>query len=207
MSLSGSRVLLAIAAATLVTITAALPAKATIKQRVCWPGFTVPAVTIPAVTIPAVTIPAVTIPAVTIPGSSFAGHRYPPQHYPAQHYPAQHYPAQHYPAQHYPAQHYPATCFNSSAAFAPSRTTVRVRNYNSIDPSFSPGLSSSYWRSSGRAVSYPNVYAAGYGELNDAGFPKNQYVRPYIRRDGTFVNGYWRNSPTDGQPTCQIIRC
>ena len=24
---------------------------------------------------------------------------------------------------------------------------------------------------------------------------------------GAFVSGYWRNSPTDGLPTCRIIRC
>jgi hypothetical protein len=176
-------------------------------RRVCWPGFTIPAATIPAVTIPAVTIPAVTIPAVTIPGFWFAGHWYPAQHYRAQHYPAQHYPAQHYPAQHYPAQHYAATCFNSPTALAPSQTTVRVRTYSATDRSFSPHLSSAYWGSVGRTVSYPNVYASGYGQLNGAGFPKNQYVRSYLRRDGTFVNGYWRNSPTDGLPTCRIIRC
>lgn len=46
-----------------------------------------------------------------------------------------------------------------------------------------------------------------YGQLNGAGFPKTQYVRPYVRRDGTFVQGYWRNSPRDGLSTCRIIRC
>jgi hypothetical protein len=59
----------------------------------------------------------------------------------------------------------------------------------------------------GRTVSYPKVHASGYGQLNGAGFRKNQYVRSYLRRDGTFVNGYWRNSPTDGLPTCRIIHC
>jgi hypothetical protein len=186
-------------------------------RRVCWPGFTIPAVTIravtiPAVTIPAITIPAITIPAVTIPAACFAGHCYPAQHYPAQHYAAQHYAAQHYPAQHYAAQHYaaqnyPATCFNSPAALAPSETTVRVRNYQSLDTYYSSGLTTRYWQTAGPTVSYPNVYASGYGQLNRAGFPKNQYVRSYLRRDGTFVQGYWRNSPTDGLPTCHIIRC
>lgn len=51
------------------------------------------------------------------------------------------------------------------------------------------------------------VCARRYGGFNEAGFPKNQYVRPYLRRDGTFVHGYWRNSPSDGLPTCRIIRC
>jgi hypothetical protein len=49
--------------------------------------------------------------------------------------------------------------------------------------------------------------AAGFGELNAAGFPKNQYVRSYVRRDGTFVHSYWRNSPSDGLPTCRVISC
>jgi hypothetical protein len=190
---------------------------ASTARRVCWPGFTIPAVaipavTIPAVTIPAVTIPAVTIPAVTIPRTCFGGTCYPAQHYPAQHYPAQHYPAQHYPAQHYaaqylPAQHVKGACFDSAIAPAPVQTTVRVRAYGAIDRTYSPQLSTDYWASAGPTVSYPDVYAPGFGELNAAGFPKNQYVRPYFRRDGTYVGGYWRNSPTDGLPTCKIITC
>jgi hypothetical protein len=202
-----SRFALLIAAAVMIAVTAVLSAEASATRRVCWPGFSIPALTIPAVTIPAVTIPAVTIPAVTIPGFWFAGHWYAAQHYAAQHYPAQRYPAQHYRAQHYPAQHYGATCFSSSTALAPSQTTVRVRNYRATDRRFSPHLSSLYWQRAGLTVSYPNVFAPGYGQLNGAGFPKNQYVRSYLRRDGTFVNAYWRNSPTDGLPTCRIIRC
>jgi hypothetical protein len=167
------------------------------QSRFCWPGFTIPAVTIPAVTIPAVTIPAVDIPRTCFDGTC----------YPAQHYPAQHYPAQHYPAQHYPAQHYPATCLDAPAAFSPGRTTVRVRNYQAIDRSYSPALSTAYWNKTGPSASYPNITAPGFGELNAAGFPKNQYVRPYVRRDGTLVNGYWRNSPSDGLPTCRVIKC
>jgi hypothetical protein len=176
-------------------------------HRVCWPGFTIPAVTIPAMTIPAVTIPAVTIPAVTIPRSCFAGNCYPAQHFPAQHFPAQHLPAQHLPAQHLPAQHVPGTCLDVADAFAPSRTNVRVKNYATIDRSFSPELTTRYWTGAGAAVSFPDVFAPGYGQLNAAGFPKNQYVRPYLRRDGTFVSGYWRNSPSDGLPTCLFIHC
>jgi hypothetical protein len=43
------------------------------------------------------------------------------------------------------------------------------------------------------------------GKLNAAGFSLNQYVRPYMRRDGTPVNGYWRNSPSDGLPTHSLL--
>jgi hypothetical protein len=191
---SRSRMLLVVSLLALALPTASLATKA---QRVCWPGFT-----IPAVTIPAVTIPAVTIRAVTVPGFCFGG-----TCYPAQHLPAQHLPAQRLPAQHLPAQHVSGACFDSSYAPAPAQTTVRVRNYKAIDPMYSPQLSTSYWAGAGAAASYPDVAAPGFGELNAAGFPKNQYVRPYLRRDGTYVSGYWRNSPTDGLPTCTIIRC
>jgi len=174
-----------------------LPGLAAVKQRVCYPGFT-----IPAVTIPAVTIPAVTIPAVTIPRTCFAG-----TCYPAQYYPAQHLPAQHVPAQHLPAVHVPGSCVNVSAVFAPAHTTVRVRNYDRLDRAFSASLSNKYWSGGGVSTSYPNPYAAGFGGYNAAGFPKNQYVRSYFRRDGTYVHSYWRNSPTDGLPTCRVIHC
>jgi len=49
--------------------------------------------------------------------------------------------------------------------------------------------------------------STGYGGVNRAGFPKNQYVRPHRRSDGTYVRGYWRNSPHDGLPTCKVIDC
>jgi hypothetical protein len=79
-----------------------------------------------------------------------------------------------------------------------------VSDYQALDPRFSATLSDDYWRGAGSA---PDYTAPGFGELNGAGFPKNQYVRSYVRRDGTFVHGYWRNSPSDGLPTCQIISC
>lgn len=217
-----SRLVACAGAAALATPAATLGASA---ARVCWPAFTTPAVNLPAVTIPAVTIPAVTIPRTCFAGTC----------YPAQHYPAQHYPAQHYPAQHYPAQHFQGYCFtgetlsvpaskiptykvpalkvpsykapNLRLILPPSQTTIRVSGYGAIDPSYSPQLTSDYWSAAGRTVSYPDPTAPGYGELNAAGFPKNQYVRPYVRRDGTMVSGYWRNSPSDGLPTCQIISC
>jgi hypothetical protein len=185
----------------------ALPAMAQSSKKLCYPSVTIPAITIPAMTIPAFTVPAFTTPAFTVPAFCVAGTCYPAQRYAAQHYPAQHYPAYHYPAQHYSAQHYPGACFSTTSAFAPTRTTVRVRNYASVDRQFSPQRTSSYWNNAGPTVSYPNVSASGFGGYNAAGFPKNQYVRSYVRRDGTFVGSYWRNSPTDGLPTCRIIRC
>lgn len=36
------------------------------------------------------------------------------------------------------------------------------------------------------------------GGYNEQGCPKNQYVSGYTRKDGTRVEGYYRNSPSDG---------
>jgi hypothetical protein len=85
--------------------------------------------------------------------------------------------------------------------------TVRVSGYAAIDPGFSSSLSQRYWASAGPDVSVPDSTAPGFGSDNAAGFPKNQYVRPYVRSDGTMVTGYWRNDPTDGLPTCEVISC
>jgi hypothetical protein len=164
----------------------------------------IPSTRIPATHIPATTIPATTIPATTIPATTFNGVHYPAQHYPAQRYPAQHYPAVDYSAQTIPGTTIPPTCFDSGSYLAPSQTTVRVSGYGALDSNFSPRLSDDYWSSAGSA---PDNTAAGFGDFNAAGFPKNQFVRSYMRRDGTFVHGYWRNSPSDGLPTCQIINC
>jgi hypothetical protein len=90
--------------------------------------------------------------------------------------------------------------------FALPNTTIRVANYAAIDPGYSEALTHHYWASA-PASATPDPTAPGFGELNAAGFPKNQYVRPYIRSDGTFVSGYWRNSPSDGLPTCDVITC
>ncbi len=38
---------------------------------------------------------------------------------------------------------------------------------------------------------------SSYGSYNDAGCVKNQYVSGYYRSNGTYVGGYWRNSPSD----------
>ena len=168
------------------------------ETRVCYPAVDLPAVTLPAVTLPAVTLPAVTIPAAKLGGTS----------YPAQHYPEQHHPAQHYPAQHYAAQHYDGSCFDAPKAFAPQSTSLLPSQaYASVDPSYSPALTTRYWGAADTSTSPPDPTAPGFGEFNAAGFPKNQYVRPYVRTDGTYVSGYWRNSPDDGLPTCMVISC
>jgi hypothetical protein len=174
------------------------------RGEVCWPALKIPAVHIPAVHVPATHIPATHIPATHIPAVTVGGVRYPAQDYPAQDYPAQDYPAQDYPAQTIPGTTIPGSCFDADSYLAPSQTNVRTSNYGALDPQFSSSLSTSYWRGAG---SVPDYTAHGFGELNEAGFPKNQYVRSYVRRDGTFVHGYWRNSPSDGLPTCRIINC
>lgn len=151
--------------------------------KVCYPAFTIPAVTIPATTIPAMKINGVR-------------------------YPAQHYPAQHYPAKTYPAHRYPGQCYHVPKAFEPSNTTVLDDSaYSNVDPSYSPTLTRRYRSAAGGSASYPDPTAPGFGESNGAGYPKNQYVPPYVRRDGTTVSGYWRNSPSDGLPTCRVISC
>jgi hypothetical protein len=55
--------------------------------------------------------------------------------------------------------------------------------------------------------SYYSPSSSYYGQLNAAGYPKNQWVNGYYRSNGTYVQGYWRNSPNDGLPTCRIIHC
>jgi hypothetical protein len=130
-------------------------------------------------------------------------------HYPAQYYPALDYPAQTYPAVDIPAQTIPGTtipgqCFDADTYLPPSQTTVRVSAYGALDKNFNQTLSNEYWQNAG---SIPDYTAPGFGQVNGAGFPKNQYVRSYFRHDGTYVHGYWRNSPSDGLPTCQIIDC
>jgi hypothetical protein len=75
----------------------------------------------------------------------------------------------------------------ASAAYIPSPPYSKGSSY-----------SSTYYR-----PSYPSYY----GQLNRAGYPKNQYVSPYFRSNGTYVGGYWRNSPNDSFRTCSIIRC
>jgi hypothetical protein len=70
--------------------------------------------------------------------------------------------------------------------------------------------SPSYYSPSYYSPSYysPSYFTPSYyGQLNGAGCPKNQYVSPCFREDGTYVQGYWRNSPSDGLRTCSIIRC
>lgn len=147
--------------------------------QVCWPDVVIPPTTIPAIEIGGTYLPAQTLPGQTIPG----------------------------------------TCFDAAygAYLSPADTNVLVDGYADLDPEFSPELSEAYWDSfptvpsasgSGYSGAYvPDFTAPGFGELNEAGFPKNQYVGPYLKSDGTSVRGYWRNSPSDGLPTCSFIDC
>jgi hypothetical protein len=146
-------------------------------------------------------------PGGTLPGGCIGKSCYPPVKYPSVKYPPVHVPAVDVPAQTIPAQHVARTCFSADDGLKPSQTTVRLRHYGRIDHLFDPRQSGDYWRSAGQTSYLPDPTAPGFGDLNAAGFPKNQYVRPYVRSDGTLVSGYWRNSPTDGLPTCRIIDC
>ena len=189
--------MLTVAAITTVT---AWPAVAN-AQRVCWPGVTVPPVEIPAITIPAreiparqITIPAIpgrvapTIPTITVPAITI--------------------PAVSIPAFTAPGYTVPERCFDSkNDALPPSKTSVRVRNYHRIDSNFSLALSVAYWRQTGPSSLVPEHSAEGFGESTATGFAKNQYVRAYIRTDGTFVPGRWRHGTSNGRPACEFIRC
>jgi hypothetical protein len=147
--------------------------------------------------VPAIHIAGTTIPGTTIPGTTVGGTTIP----------ATHLPATRLPPVDLPAENLRGGCLDVPRAFALTNTTVRVGNYAAVDPQFSQTLSARYWKSAGRDVSVPDPSAPGFGQNNAAGFPRNQYVRPYMRRDGTPVGGYWRNDPTDGLPTCRIVSC
>jgi hypothetical protein len=192
---------------TSVVVPLVLPAVAS-ANRVCWPGVKLPSVTLPAVTLPAQHLPAQRLPPVHVAGGCVGSYCWKAYTVPGVTIPAVTIPAVSIPAMTIPGYELPRRCFDTTAAvLPPSRTTVRVRNYRAVDRQYSPQLSATFWRRAGRSVSIPDYAAPGFGEVNGAGFPKNQYVRPYIRRDGTYVSGYWRNSSTDGLPTCRITSC
>jgi hypothetical protein len=72
-------------------------------------------------------------------------------------------------------------------------------------PSDSSGDSSgdnSYSSDTGSSAgSYTNDYSDPSpppGGYNDQGCPRDQWTNGYIRKDGTYVNGYWHNGPNDG---------
>lgn len=149
-----------------------------------------------AVDLPATDLPAVHIPASTIPGYTLNGVKYPPTKV----------GAVDVPASTVPGVHVPRTCVNVSPDFEEPNTTILTSGYGSLDPKYSSQLTNQYWNDSGSQLA-PDPTAPGFDEYNAAGFPKNQYVRPYVRKDGTAVGGYWRNSPSDGLPTCKVISC
>jgi hypothetical protein len=191
-----------------ISVAVAWPAVASAKQ-VCWPGVTVPPVELPALTIPAKEIPAKELPLPTIPAVCVGDTCWKAPTIPTITIPAITIPAVTIPAVTIPGYTLPERCFDTdeSEALPPSETTVRVRNYQRIDSHFSLALSIAYWRQTGKSSSVPSYDAEGFGEVNAAGAVQNQYVRSYVRADGTFVPGYWRHGRTDGRPTCKIIRC
>ena len=184
-----------------ISVTVAWPAAANAKQ-VCWPGVNVPLVEIPATTIPAKEIPARKITIPTIPG-------WVAPTTPTITIPAITIPAVSIPAFTIPGYTVPERCFDSEKtdALPPSKTSVRVRNYHRIDSSFSLALSIAYWRQTGPSSLVPDHSAEGFGKSTAAGLAKSQYVRAYIRTDGTLVPGHWRKATSDGRPTCKFIRC
>ena len=191
-----------------ISVAVAWPAAAS-AQRVCWPGVEVPPVELPALTIPAKEIPAKNHVLPTIPGGCVGDTCWEAPAMPTITIPAVTIPAVTIPAVTIPGYTLPKRCFESDKTEmpSPSETTVRVHNYQRIDSQFSLALSIAYWRQTGNSSSVPNPDARGFGEVNAAGFVKNQYVRSYLRRDGTFVPGHWRHGKGDGRPTCKIIRC
>lgn len=46
-------------------------------------------------------------------------------------------------------------------------------------------------------VNSPKVDICGPHGCDAKGCPKNQFVNAYYRKDGTYVNAYWRNDPYD----------
>ncbi|HEY1317368.1 MAG TPA: hypothetical protein VGF10_09145 [Gaiella sp.] len=189
-------------------VLAAWPAAASAGQ-VCWPGVRVPPVELPALTIPAKEIPARELPLPVVPPLCIGDICSKAPTLPTLTIPAITIPAVTIPAVTIPGYTVPERCFDidKSEAPPPSKTTVRVRHYEHIDSHFSLVLSVAYWRQTGKSSSVPNYTAEGFGEANAAGAMKNQYVRSYLRDDGTFVPGHWRRGGTDGRPTCKVIRC
>jgi hypothetical protein len=187
---------------------AAWPALAS-AERVCWPGVNVPPLEIPAMTIPATTIPAKEIQVGSLPAGCVGAACWVVPTIPAITIPGVEIPAISIPAIKIPGVTLPERCFDAEAtdALPPSETTVRVRNYHRIDSRFSLALSVAYWRQTGSSSLVPNHSAKGFAEATASGRVKNQYVRSYIRVDGTFVPGHWRYARSDGRPTCKIIRC
>lgn len=188
-----------------------------VRDSKCWPSISIPEVSIAAVDLPAFTtkpieLPAFTVPELVIPAMTINGRAYPERRYPARTYPARTIPGRTYPAVRLPAKVIPARmtqphCPSGAAAgFHPRATTV-LADESKVDVAFSPQATAEWRRRIGILANWPDVTADGFGSFNEAGFPKNQFVRPYLRRDGTFVQGYWRNSPSDGLPTCRVVSC
>ena len=187
------------------------------------PSLMLPTTSLPATVLPTTTLPSVTIPPVTVGGRTIPGRTIPGRVIPGRTIPGRTIPGRLIPGRTIPGRTLQGYCLSLSggtatlqtsgqtsslpAAFAPPHLQTRIRNYASLDSYFSQSLTSRYWSTARSTISIPDVGAAGFGEFNAAGFPKNQYVRSYVRSDQTVVSGYWRNSSSDGLPTCRVISC
>ena len=63
-------------------------------------------------------------------------------------------------------------------ALRPAQTTVRAQRLQHDRPGLLAAAQQPLLAECGAVVSIPDVTAAGFGGFNEAGFPKNQYVRP-----------------------------
>jgi hypothetical protein len=43
----------------------------------------------------------------------------------------------------------------------------------------------------------PKTYRSTYSSDDNDYKPKTEYVKPYVKKDGEFVNGYWRSKKDD----------
>lgn len=70
------------------------------------------------------------------------------------------------------------TQVSSEVTVTPVNEVVSVGTYEEPEPYYEPEPEDSY-------------------DYNSVGCPKNQWVNGYYRSNGTYVQGYWRNSPND----------
>jgi len=193
------------------------------SAETCLPGARLPSVTLPSVTLPPVTLPTTVLPATTIPAGCAGSYCWPARTIPGRTIPGRTIPGRTIPGRTIPGRTISGVCFSEETAgtrvrgagldqtlpadFSLTSLRTRVRNYAALDNRYSPSLTTRYWARAGSASSVPDVTAVGFGGYNAAGYPKNEYVRSYVRRDGTAVYSYWRNSSSDSLPTCRVISC
>ena len=181
------------------------------------PALHVPALHVPPLHVPALHVPPLHIAATTINGPTYPaqdyrlftiepdypGHDYPAHDYPGKDYAAQDYPAQNYPAQNYPARQVSQNCKQVASGFLPTQATVLpATQLGGIDRSYSPELTDPLLAGLGSHATLPDFEASGFGELNQAGFPKNQYVPTYFRHDANGKRGAGLRHGRFGRKLC-----